>query len=133
MLEPGQTPEALLAAAGDALEAARAAGGGQAAVFADHPEHAVDAAVTSAHGDVIAALVSALGERDRYTGDHSESVVDLAAKVAEALALDAARDRADPNRGAAARHRQGRGPRRDPPQGRARSTTASGRSCASIR
>jgi diguanylate cyclase (GGDEF)-like protein len=88
MHEPGQTPEALLAAAGNALEAARAAGGGQTVVFATTSEHAVDAAVTSAHGDVIAALVSALGERDRYTSDHSESVVDLAAKVGETLALD---------------------------------------------
>ena len=34
VLEPGQSPEALLAAAGSALETARAAGGGQAAVFA---------------------------------------------------------------------------------------------------
>ncbi len=87
MLEPGQSPEALLAAAASALDQARAAGGGRAAVFATTAEQSVDAAA-AAHGDVIAALTSALGERDRYTGDHSESVVDLAAKIAESLALD---------------------------------------------
>ncbi len=88
LFEPGQTAERLLASAGTALEAARAAGGGQTAAFATAAEHSVDAAVASAHGDVIAALASALGERDRYTGDHSDSVVDLAAKVGETLALD---------------------------------------------
>ena len=88
MLEPGQSPESLLAAAAEALGSARAAGGGRTAVFAPTTEHSVDAAVASAHGDVIAALTSALGERDRYTGDHSESVVDLAGEIAESLALD---------------------------------------------
>ena len=67
-----------------ALEAARAAGGGQAAVFATADERPGRRdALAGAHGDVIAALASALGERDRYTGDHSESVVDLAARVGE--------------------------------------------------
>jgi diguanylate cyclase (GGDEF)-like protein len=90
MLEPGQTPEALLAAANTALDLARAAGGAQAARFSTPTEEAIGGdGLASAHGDVIAALASALGERDRYTGDHSESVVDLAAKVGEALALDA--------------------------------------------
>ena len=89
MLEPGQTPEALLAAAGSALEVARAAGGGQAALFSADGDRALDAeALAGGHGDVIAALASALGERDRYTGDHSESVVDLAARVGDGLALD---------------------------------------------
>jgi diguanylate cyclase (GGDEF)-like protein len=91
MLEPGQTPEALLASAAAALDAARSAGGGRIAVFATTAEHSVDAAVSTAHGDVIAALTSALGERDRYTGDHSESVVDLAARIGQSLALDPAR------------------------------------------
>ena len=91
MLEPGQAPETLLAAAGTALEAARAGGGSQAVVFETASERAVEAdALAGVHGDVIAALASTLGERDRYTGDHSESVVDLAAKVGEGLALDAA-------------------------------------------
>ncbi len=88
VVEPGQTAERVLASAGQALEAARAAGGGQTAVFATTSEESVDAAVAGAHGDVIAALASALGERDRYTGDHSDSVVDLAAAVGRALALD---------------------------------------------
>ncbi len=90
MLEPGQSPEALLAAASSALETARAGGGGQAAVYSTAAEGAIGVdALAGAHGDVIAALASTLGERDRYTGDHSESVVDLAARVGESLALDA--------------------------------------------
>ena len=91
-LEPGQTPESLLAAAAAALETARAGGGGHAAVFATADGDPIDAdALAGVHGDVIAALASALGERDRYTSDHSESVVDLAARVGESLALDPAR------------------------------------------
>jgi diguanylate cyclase (GGDEF)-like protein len=91
ILEPAQTPEALLAAAGSALEAARTAGGGQAAVFSSVGEGGIEQGTLAvAHGDVIAALASALGERDRYTGDHSESVVELAAEVGESLSLDAA-------------------------------------------
>ena len=86
-LEPGQSPERLLAAAGTALDAARAAGGAQAAMFATPAEQSVDAAVATAHGDVVSALASALEERDQYTGDHSDSVVELAARVAETLAL----------------------------------------------
>ena len=90
MLEPGQGPEALLAAASSALETARAGGGGQAAVSSTAAEGAIGIdALAGAHGEVIAALASTLGERDRYTGDHSESVVDLAARVGESLALDA--------------------------------------------
>ena len=88
-LEPGQTPELLLASAGTALDAARAAGGGRTAAFPTTSEQSIDEAVSATHGDVIAALTSALGERDRYTSDHSESVVDLAATVAESLALGA--------------------------------------------
>jgi diguanylate cyclase (GGDEF)-like protein len=60
-LEENQPPEGLLAAAGEALQQARAGAGGQAAVFAGtygeqtgHP----------AHGDIVAALASALQERD---------------------------------------------------------------------
>jgi diguanylate cyclase (GGDEF)-like protein len=87
-LAQDQSPEALLAAAGSALEQSRAAGGGQAIVF-EGGEHESGEALASGHGDVIAALASALGERDRYTGEHSESVVELTARVGAELALDA--------------------------------------------
>jgi HD-GYP domain-containing protein (c-di-GMP phosphodiesterase class II) len=83
-LQPGQRPEALLAAAGAALEQARAAGGNQAAL---HAEGQSQGAPEVDQGNVIAALASALEERDRYTGEPSESVVDLTARVGEALAL----------------------------------------------
>lgn len=86
-LAEGQGPEALLAAAGRALEQARAAGGGHAMLASD--EEGEEAQASAAHGEVIAALASTLGERDRYTGDHSESVVDLAARVGSDLAMDA--------------------------------------------
>ena len=83
-LQPGQRPEDLLAAAGSALEEARASGGRQAALYAgDHG----DETPKLGQGSVIAALASALEERDRYTGEHSESVVDLAARVGESLGL----------------------------------------------
>jgi diguanylate cyclase (GGDEF)-like protein len=85
-LEAKQTPEHLLAAAAEALQQARAAGGGQAAVFSGDAEGSEQG--PAAHGDVVAALVSALQERDRYTGDHSESVVEMAARVGQAMALD---------------------------------------------
>ena len=88
VLEKRQTPEGLLGAAGSALEQARAAGGGQAAVFSSSDGVADPDELTGVRGDVIAALASTLGERDRYTGDHSESVVDLTERVAEGLALD---------------------------------------------
>ena len=78
------TPEGLLAAAREGLEAARAAGGGRVAVA---PGTAAPANGAAGHTDVVSALVSALQERDRYTGDHSESVVDVAGRVAEALAV----------------------------------------------
>ena len=86
-LEPAQKSESLLAAARSALEAARAAGGHQAATFGGAPQ-AIQA-LDLGRGDVVAALASALQERDRYTGEHSESVVDLTARVGESLALDA--------------------------------------------
>lgn len=86
-LEPAQTPEALLAAAGSALEQARAGGGGQAGVAGTGG--GASESLELGHGDVVAALASALQERDRYTGEHSESVVDLTARVGQALALDA--------------------------------------------
>jgi diguanylate cyclase (GGDEF)-like protein len=85
-LQPGQRPEALLAAAGAALEQARGAGGSQAAVHAGGQSQEIAGV---AQGNVIAALASALEERDRYTGEHSESVVDLTARVGDALAIGA--------------------------------------------
>jgi diguanylate cyclase (GGDEF)-like protein len=84
-LEGKQSPERLLAAAAEALEQARAAGGGQSVVYAGAQGSET---ARPAHGDVVAALVSALQERDRYTGEHSESVVEMAARVAQAMALD---------------------------------------------
>jgi diguanylate cyclase (GGDEF)-like protein/putative nucleotidyltransferase with HDIG domain len=77
------TPEGLLAAAREGLEAARAAGGGR---VSESPGVA-PALGDGAQADVVSALVSALQERDRYTGDHSESVVDVAGRVAEALGV----------------------------------------------
>ncbi len=85
-VEIGDKPESILAAAGSALEQARAGGGRKAVVFGGSSENG-EAGLELGHGDVIAALASALQERDRYTGEHSESVVDLTARVGEALAL----------------------------------------------
>ena len=88
MLDGSQGPESLLAAAASALDEARAAGGGQAIVYAPAVPGSEDAEqLAGGPGAVIAALASTLGERDRYTGDHSESVVDLVERVGEALAL----------------------------------------------
>jgi len=79
------TPEGLLAAAREGLEAARVAGGGRVAECPGTIEESE--LVIPGQTDVVSALVSALQERDRYTGDHSESVVDVAGRVAEALAV----------------------------------------------
>ncbi|HEX6117568.1 MAG TPA: diguanylate cyclase [Solirubrobacterales bacterium] len=78
------TPEGMLAAARDGLDAARAAGGGR---VAECPGVVAAGGTADGKADVVSALVSALQERDRYTGDHSESVVDVAGRVAEALAV----------------------------------------------
>jgi diguanylate cyclase (GGDEF)-like protein len=99
--EPGQQPEAVLAAARSALEQARAGGGGQVVVYGRSADQG-DGLLDLGHGDVIVALASALQERDRYTGEHSESVVDLTARVGEALALD--RDEISRTRTAALLH-----------------------------
>ena len=79
--------EELVAAAGAALDRARAAGGGRIEVRGAGPD-ATGSDETS-HQDAIAGLAEALLERDRYTGEHSESVVELAATVARGLGLDA--------------------------------------------
>jgi diguanylate cyclase (GGDEF)-like protein/putative nucleotidyltransferase with HDIG domain len=86
VLQAGQSPETLLAAARSAVEQARASGGGQVIVFAG-TEAQGEGEVEPGNGDVIAALASALTERDQYTGDHSDSVVDLTARVGEAMAM----------------------------------------------
>jgi diguanylate cyclase (GGDEF)-like protein len=89
-LVSGQTAEALLARAREALEVARGQGGGRASVLSGEGAlgSGTETELLQSHG-AVAALASALTERDRYTGDHSESVVDLTARVGEALALDA--------------------------------------------
>ena len=69
--------------------------------------------------DVIAALASALQERDRYTGDHSESRRRPDRSGRRGARPRPRGDQPHPHRGAASRHRQGRRPRRDPPQARA--------------
>jgi diguanylate cyclase (GGDEF)-like protein len=87
-----QSLEALLSAAGEALEQSRAAGGGQAVVSGGEVSGEPVASRNgngNGNGNVVAALVSALGERDRYTGEHSESVVELTARVGASMALDA--------------------------------------------
>ena len=114
----GDTVDALLGHAQNALALARAEGGGRVHVSDAASEAGAGAGPVGASADVVAALAQALEERDQYTGEHSESVVDLTARVAEALALRRRRGQDDPQRGAAARHRQGRDPRRDPPQAR---------------
>ena len=78
------TPEGLLAAAREGLDAAREAGGGRVAACSGTGARAEG---DGGNTDVVSALVSALQERDRYTGDHSESVVDVAGRVAEELAV----------------------------------------------
>ena len=79
----------LLAAAGERLERARAAGGGRVETAAQGvPQAEAAQPAEEPQNDAIAGLAEALLERDRYTGEHSESVVDLAASVARGLALD---------------------------------------------
>jgi diguanylate cyclase (GGDEF)-like protein len=87
VLAPNETAEPLLDRAREALERARAEGGGRINVVA--PGEVLEPIGEGTGDGAVAALASALTERDRYTGDHSESVVDLTARVGEALALDA--------------------------------------------
>lgn len=88
VFERGQSPAQLLGAAGDALNAARGAGGGRA--MAAGPGHQAVGSQEAVQQDVVEALATTLLERDRYTGEHSESVVEMAAAVAHRLGLDAA-------------------------------------------
>ena len=83
--ERPMSSEKLMASAGSALDAARAAGGARSALH--QGGGAIAAPEPSAHQDAVAALAETLLERDRYTGEHSEFVVDLAARVARALGL----------------------------------------------
>jgi len=84
-LRRDQSPAQLLGTAHQALDRARAEGGGRATVAEDGD---VDAGTDYEHLDVVTGLASTLLERDRYTGEHSESVVELATQVAKNLGLD---------------------------------------------
>jgi len=82
----GMSSEELMAAAGAALDRARAGGGGRTALY--EPDGVTSPQEPDPHRDAIAGLAEALLERDRYTGEHSESVVELVAIVAAGLGLD---------------------------------------------
>jgi len=82
----GMASEELMAAAGCALDRARAGGGGRTALY--EPDGVTGGEEPDPHRDAIAGLAEALLERDRYTGEHSESVVELVAMVAVGLGLD---------------------------------------------
>ena len=86
-LRPGHAPERLLAFAENALEQARAGGGGCAAVHADGDD-SQEFWPDPSGGDVVAALAAALHERDNYPRYHAESVVGFAGRVAESLGID---------------------------------------------
>ena len=88
-LRRGQSADALLAEAAQALDAARADGGGRAVAASDAaPVVGEDPALNvSGNAEVVVALAQALEERDTYTGEHSESVVDLTGRVAESLGM----------------------------------------------
>ena len=74
--------EGLYAAAGEALQAAKAEGGGRAKIAGEvRPEGA------DVHGDAALALTAALGERDAWTATHSRTVAELSAVVAQKLGL----------------------------------------------
>jgi diguanylate cyclase (GGDEF)-like protein/putative nucleotidyltransferase with HDIG domain len=75
--------EALTLTAVEAMQRARASGGGRIAAAGDTLKAVGGAPVSGA----IAGLAEALSERDRYTGEHSHSVVELAAQVARGLGL----------------------------------------------
>ena len=88
-LRRGQSADALLAEAAQALDAARTDGGGRAVAASDAaPVVGEDPALNvSGNAEVVVALAQALEERDTYTGEHSESVVDLTGRVAESLGM----------------------------------------------
>ncbi|HZI91650.1 MAG TPA: diguanylate cyclase [Thermoleophilaceae bacterium] len=79
----GMSSEELTAAAGAALDRARALGGSR--IELHEPETGVPE--PEPQRDAITALAMALLERDRYTGEHSDAVVQLAASVCGQLGL----------------------------------------------
>ena len=85
VLGRGESGAQLLANASEALQRARAAGGGR--VNAD-PGADAHTAEDTHRRDAVSALTIALLERDRYTGEHSGSVVELTGRVARGLGLD---------------------------------------------
>jgi diguanylate cyclase (GGDEF)-like protein len=88
VLEASQTPEALLAAAAEALEGARAGGGGQLMVYSPAADRRDP--VSGMHADAVTALAATLGER-QHPGEDAHRVAELASGVAEALELPSER------------------------------------------
>jgi diguanylate cyclase (GGDEF)-like protein/putative nucleotidyltransferase with HDIG domain len=86
-LQRGMSAEGLLASARQALERARASGGGRATIAAQADEIADSA--KAPQRDAIEALAVALLERDRYTGEHSAAVIDMSTAVARTLGCNA--------------------------------------------
>ena len=78
-------------------------------------------------------LMRALAERHPDLGDHHDGVAELVEEVAARLGIDGEELVAPPPRRLAARHRQGRDPRRDHHQARAADRRGVGRSCAATR
>ena len=76
------TAEGLFAAAGDALEEAKAEGGGRIKLAGEPRPDTADV-----HGDAALALTAALGERDPWTATHSRTVAEMSAIVAQKLGL----------------------------------------------
>ena len=79
----GMSGEELHAAAGGALDRARALGGARTELY--EPDTGVPE--PEPKRDAITALAVALLERDRYTGEHSDAVVQLATSVCGQLGL----------------------------------------------
>ena len=72
--------------------------------------------ITALNIEMLARLAAAAEFRDDDTGQHTRRVGDLSVAIAAAPRRVRSRDRADPARGAPARRRQDRPPRRDPGQ-----------------
>ena len=78
-------------------------------------------------------LLRVAAEHDGELRDHVDDVAELAEAVGRELGLDAADAARGPPRRRAARHRQGRDPRRDPARPARARRRASGSTCASTR
>ena len=76
--------EGLVAAAGEALESARSAGGGRVGTAGESTSDGADV-----HGDAALALTAALAERDAWTASHSQAVAEMAAVIAQKMGLSA--------------------------------------------